>query len=97
MVYKNVGLPQVSNFKEFAYNEGDAGNMSSIPGSGRSAGGEHSNPLQSSCLRIPWTEEPGGLYIVHGVTESDTTEATEHSTALGEYDWLMSLWFCNIH
>ena len=35
--------------------------------------------------------------IVHGVTESDTTEATEHSTALGEYDWLMSLWFCNIH
>ena len=27
--------------------------------------------------RIPWTEEPGGLHTVHGVTkESDTTEAT---------------------
>ena len=24
---------------------------------------------------IPWAEEPGGL---HGVTESDTTEATSH-------------------
>ena len=22
--------------------------------------------------RIPWTEEPGGLYIVHGVTKSQT-------------------------
>ena len=22
---------------------------------------------------IPWTEEPGGLYIVHGVSESDVT------------------------
>ena len=33
----------------------------SIPGSGRSPGGGHGNPLQCSCLRIPWTEEPGGL------------------------------------
>ena len=24
--------------------------------------------------KIPWTEKPGGLYIVHGVTELDTTE-----------------------
>ena len=23
--------------------------------------------------RIPWTEEPGGLYVVHRVTESDVT------------------------
>ena len=22
--------------------------------------------------KIPWTEEPGGLYIVHGVTKSQT-------------------------
>ena len=26
--------------------------------------------------RTPWTEEPGRLYAVHRVTESDTTEAT---------------------
>ena len=35
--------------------------MGSIPGLGRSPGGGHGNPLQCSCWRIPWTEEPGGL------------------------------------
>ena len=35
-----------------------------IPGSGRSPGGGHDNPLQCSCLRIPWTEEPGGLLFI---------------------------------
>ena len=33
----------------------------SIPGSGRSSEEESGNPPQDSCLRIPWTEEPGGL------------------------------------
>ena len=32
-----------------------------IPGSGRSPGGGHDNPLQCSC---PWTEEPGGLQSI---------------------------------
>ena len=35
--------------------------MGSIPGLGRSPGGGHGNSLQYSCLRNPWTEEPGGL------------------------------------
>ena len=35
--------------------------MDSIPGSGRSPGGGHGNPLQYSCLEIPMEEEPGGL------------------------------------
>ena len=39
-------------------NAGDAG---SIPGSGRSHGERNGNPIQYSCLEIPWTEEPGGL------------------------------------
>ena len=30
-----------------------------IPGSGRSPGGGHSNPLQFLAWRIPWAEEPG--------------------------------------
>ena len=36
---------------------------SSIPGSGRSPGGQHGNPLQYSCLENPMDreEEPGGL------------------------------------
>ena len=40
---------------------GDTGDMGSIPGSGRSPGGE--TAIRSSILawRIPWTEEPGGL------------------------------------
>ena len=38
-----------------------AGDMSSIPGSGRSPEEGNGNPLQYSCLRNPWTEEPGGL------------------------------------
>ena len=33
----------------------------SVPGSGRSPGGGPGNPLQYSCWRIPWTEEPDGL------------------------------------
>ena len=32
-----------------------------IPGLGRLPRGGHSNPLQYSCLKIPWTEKPGGL------------------------------------
>ena len=39
----------------------NAGKADSIPGSGRSPGEENGNPLQYSCLGIPWTEEPGGL------------------------------------
>ena len=42
-------------------NAGDARNMSSIPGSGRSLGVGNAYSLQYPCLEIPWTEEPGGL------------------------------------
>ena len=36
--------------KESTYNAGD---MGSVPGSGRSPGGGHGNPLQYSCLENP--------------------------------------------
>ena len=42
-------------------NAGDKRDTGSIDGSGRSLGGEYSNPLQYSCLENPWTEESGGL------------------------------------
>ena len=35
-----------------------------VPGLGRSPAGEHSNPLQYSCLENPWTEEPGRLQSI---------------------------------
>ena len=39
----------------------NAGDMSLIPGLGRSPGRGKGNPLQYSRWEIPWTEEPGGL------------------------------------
>ena len=40
---------------------GDAGDLGSIPGSGKFPGEGNGNPLQYFAWRIPWTEEPGGL------------------------------------
>ena len=51
----------------------DARDLGSIPGSGRSPGGGHSNHSSILAWRIPWTEDPGPATIA----ESDTIEATE--------------------
>ena len=52
-----------------------AGDEGLIPGSERSTGGEHGNPLQYFCLENPMNR--GALWAtVHGVAESDTTEAS---------------------
>ena len=50
--------------KNLAASAGDLRDVGSIPGSGRSPGGGHDNPLRDSCLRIPRTEEPGGLQSI---------------------------------
>ena len=42
-------------------NAGDAEEAGSILGLGRAPGKGNGNPLQCSCLKIPWTKEPGGL------------------------------------
>ena len=52
------GLPWWLSSKESPANAGD---KSSISGSGKSPGEINGNPLQYSCLETPWTEEPGGL------------------------------------
>ena len=39
--------------KNLPVNEGDIRDVGSVPGSGRSAGGGHGNPLQYSCLENP--------------------------------------------
>ena len=49
----------------------------SIPGSERVPQGRHGNPLQYSCLGNP-VERGAWWPIVHGVTESDTTEQLTH-------------------
>ena len=48
-----MGFPGGSSSKESACSAGDAGDMDSIPGLGRSPGGGHGNPLQYSCLENP--------------------------------------------
>ena len=50
--------------------------MSSIPGSGRSPGEGHGNPLQYSCLENPHGQRTLGGYSPEGCKELDMTEAT---------------------
>ena len=52
------GFPSSSDGKASACNAGDLG---SIPGSGRSPGEGNGNPLQRSCLEDPIDEEPDRL------------------------------------
>ena len=59
-----IGLPRWLSGKESTCNASATGDMGSVPGSGRSPGGGHDNPLQCSCLENPMEEEPGGLQPV---------------------------------
>ena len=51
-------MPGGSDGEESACNAGDLG---SIPGSGRSLGEGNANHSSILAWKIPWTEEPGGL------------------------------------
>ena len=52
-------------------NAGDMRDTGSIPGSGRSPGGGHGNPLRYSCLETP-VDRGAWRAAVHGVTQSRT-------------------------
>ena len=55
-------------------NAGDAGDVGSIPGSGRSPGGGHGNSLQYSCLENPMDRGAWQATSPQGRKESDTTD-----------------------
>ena len=61
-------FPGGSDGKASAYNAGDLG---SIPGSGRSPGEGNGNPLQISCMENPM-DEGTWQATVHGVAKSQT-------------------------
>ena len=60
----------------------NAGDLGSIPGSGRSPGGGNGNPSSVLAWRIPGTEEPGGLQSMgsQGVGQDWATNTFTHWT-----------------
>ena len=72
----NSGASQVALVvKNLPANAGDTRDASSIPGSGRSPGGGHGDPLQSSCLENPM-DRGAWWAIVHWVAKSWTRLST---------------------
>ena len=55
---------------------GDRRDLASMPGLGRSPGGEHDNSLQYSCLESPQGQRSLAGYSPEGHKELDTTEIT---------------------
>ena len=66
----NAGCP-VELVVNLLAKAGNLREVGSIPGSGRSSGGEHGNPLQYSCLENP-TDRGAWWATVHGVAQSQT-------------------------
>ena len=64
--------------KNVPTNAGDVRDTGSIPGSGRSPGEGHSNPLQYSCLENP-TDRGAWWAIVHRAPKSRTQLSDFHS------------------
>ena len=70
MIYMySMGFPRSSVSKESARNAGDLG---SVPGSGKSLEKEVATHSSILAWIIPWTEEPGGPHSMKS-QESDTT------------------------
>ena len=75
--------------KNLPANAGDAG---SIPGSGRSPGGGHGNPLQCSCLENP-VDRVAWQATVHGVAKSWTWLSDwAHKWRLFWIAWVAPVW-----
>ena len=66
-----MGFPGGSDSKEYICNVGE---LSWIPGLGRSPGGGHGNPLQYSCLENPHGQRSLAGYSPWDRKQSETTE-----------------------
>ena len=65
------GLPGGPSGEESACSAGDTGEEGSIPGSGRSPGGGHGDPLQNLAWKVPM-DRGAWRATVHGVVKSQT-------------------------
>ena len=74
-VLSHLMLTWIQKGKESSHNEGD---LSSIPGLGKSSGEGHGNPVLYSCLENPMDREAGWA-TVYRVTKSQT-QLKWHST-----------------
>ena len=78
-----LGFPGGSDGEESACSAGDPG---TIPGSGRSPGGGHGNPLQCSCLENP--TDGGACWVAgHGAAKSQT-QPRRLTCSLSTAPWL---------
>ena len=78
------GVAMVNNPLAIA---GEARDVSSIPGSGRSLGRRNGNPFQYSCWENP-TDRGACQATVHGIPELDTTEQlSTHSVKESNMQW----------
>ena len=77
-----AGFPWWSSGKESACREGGTRDAGSITELGSSSGRGLGTPLQYSCLESP-RDRGAWQGAVHGVTESDRTEATEPARTMG--------------
>ena len=68
-----MGFPSGSVDKESACNAGDTGDVSSIPGSGRSPREGNGNLLQYSCLENPMDRGAWWVTVHRATRESDMT------------------------
>ena len=68
----------------------NAGDMGSIPGSGRSAGGGHATHSSILARRIPWTEEPGGLQTIRVAKRWTRLSDLASTQALIQYDFTLT-------
>ena len=76
--YEYKGFPNGSMDKESTCNAGDAGDLGSIPVSGRSCGDENGNPIQYSCLGDPM--DTGAWQArVHGSQGDGHNWVTKHT------------------
>ena len=59
-----MGFPGGAVVENLPASAGDARDVGSIPGSGRSHGEGHGSAVQYTAWKISWIEEPGGLQSI---------------------------------